>query len=70
MSIAFNRISYARKDKVCETLYLTLKGWCRLRVFENRNLRRILDPRWMMWSGEGLCRSPNKGMMIKSKRLK
>ena len=28
----------------CETLSLTLKGECRLRVFENRVLRRILGP--------------------------
>ena len=29
----------------CETLFLTLREECRLRVFENRILRRILGPK-------------------------
>jgi hypothetical protein len=29
----------------CDTCSLTLKGECRLRVFENRDLRKIFGPR-------------------------
>ena len=39
----------------CETWSLTLREESRLRVFENRILRRIFGPRGMrMGSGEGL----------------
>jgi hypothetical protein len=30
----------------CETWYLTLRGEHRLRVSENRVLRRIFEPKW------------------------
>ena len=40
----------------CETWSLTIKEECRLRVFENRILRRIFGPKRdvnIVWNGEG-----------------
>jgi hypothetical protein len=37
----------------CETLSLKLREECRLRVFENRVLKRILDLRGMKWQKVG-----------------
>jgi hypothetical protein len=36
----------------CETLSLTLREDCRLRVFENTVLRRIFGPKWDEVTGE------------------
>jgi hypothetical protein len=36
----------------CETLSLTLREEQRLRVFENRGLRRIFGPKWGWLTGE------------------
>ena len=63
----------------CETWCLTLREECRLRVFENRILRRISGPQrdengeWRRLHNEelhSLCRSPNIVRVIKSKRLR
>jgi hypothetical protein len=42
----------------CETWSLTLREECRLRVFENRVLRRIFRPKGDEVTGE--CRKPHK----------
>ena len=57
------------------TWYLTLREECRLRVFENRILRRIFVPKreWRRLHDEelhSLYRSPNIIRMIKSRRLR
>jgi hypothetical protein len=36
----------------CETWSLTLREECRLRVFENRVLRRVFGPKWDEVTGE------------------
>ena len=62
----------------CETWSLTLREESRLRVFENRILRRIFGPRGMrMGSGEGstmrnfiVCTVNLIVRVIKSRRLK
>ena len=63
----------------CETWSLTLREECRLRVFENKILRRIFGPKrdenggWRRRHNEEfscLCRSPNNIIrVIKSGRL-
>ena len=61
----------------CETWFLTLRQECRLRVFENRILRRIIGPKrdengeWRRLHNEvlhSLYRSPNIVRMVKSRR--
>ena len=63
----------------CEAWSLTLREECRLRVFENRILRRIFGPKrdengeWRRLDNEerhGLYRSPNIVRVIKSRRLR
>ena len=63
----------------CETLSLTLREESRLRVFENRILRRIFGPRrdengeWRILHNQelnSLYRSPNIVRVIKSRRLR
>ena len=63
----------------CETWSLTLREECRLRVFENRILRRIYVPKrdkngeWRRLHNEqlqNLYRSPNIVRVIKSIRLR
>ena len=63
----------------CETWSLTLKEECRLRVFENRNLRRKfgfrrdLNEEWRRLHNEdlnSLYRSPNLARVFKSRRLR
>ena len=63
---------------VCETWSLTLKDESRLRVFENRILRRIFGPKrdengeWRRLHNEELhnvFHSPNIVRVIKSRRL-
>ena len=63
----------------CETWSLTLREECRLRVFENRILRRIFRPKrednweWRRLHNEelhSLYRSPNIIRVIKSIRLR
>ena len=60
----------------CETWSLTLREGCRLRVFENRILRRIFGPKsgeWRRLHNEelyNLYRSPNLVRVIKSRKLK
>ena len=63
----------------CETWSLTLREACRLRVFENRILRRIFGPKrnddaeWRRLHNEelhSLYRSPNTVRVIKSRRLR
>ena len=59
----------------CETWSHTLREECRLRVFENRILRRIFQPKRDEngeWRKElySLYRSPNIVRVIKSRRLK
>ena len=58
---------------------LTLRKECRLRVFENRVLRRIFGPKrnetgeWRRLHNEvlhSLFRSPNLARVIKSRRLR
>jgi hypothetical protein len=59
----------------CETWSLTLTEECRLRVFENRVLRRIFGPKWDEVTGEwrklhneelnDLYSSPNNVQVIK-----
>jgi hypothetical protein len=60
----------------CETRSFTLRKECRLRVFENRILRKILDPKGIRMESERrlhieehhcLCNSPNIVRVIKSK---
>ena len=62
----------------CETWSLTLREESRLRVFENRILRRIFGPKrdengeWRRLQNEklhSLYRSPNVVRVIKSRRL-
>ena len=63
----------------CETWFLTLREESRLRVFENRILRRIFGPKrheneeWRRLHNEelhNLYRSPNLVRVIKSRRLR
>ena len=63
----------------CETWSLTLRDKCRLRVFENRILRRIFGPKgdengeWRRLHNEelhSLYGSPNIVSVIKSRRLR
>jgi len=63
----------------CETWSLTLREESRIRVFENRNLRRIFGPKrdengeWRRLHNEelhGLYRSPSIVRVIKSTRLR
>ena len=63
----------------CETWYLTLRVECRLKIFENRILRRIFGPKrdenreWRRLNNEklhSLYRSVNTVRMIKSRRLR
>ena len=63
----------------CEAWSLTLREECRLRVFENRILRRLFEPKrdangqWRMLHNEelhSLYRSPNIVRVIKSRRLR
>ena len=63
----------------CETRSLALREECRLRVFENRILRRIFGPKrdsnalWRRLHNEELhtlYRSPNIVRVIKSRRLR
>ena len=63
----------------CEAWSLTLREECRLRVFENRILRRIFGPKrnengkWRRLHIEelhSLYRSPNIVRVIKSRRLR
>ena len=64
----------------CETWSLTLREECRLRVFENRVLRRIFGPRKDEVTGEGrklhneelndLYSSTNIVRVIKSRRMR
>jgi hypothetical protein len=64
----------------CESWSLTLREECRLRVFENRMLRRIFGPKRDEVTGEwrrlhnkelyALYSSPNIIRVIKSRRLK
>ena len=63
----------------CETWSLTLREERRLRVFENRNPRRIFEPRrdenleWRRLHNEelySLYRSPNVVRVVKTKRLR
>ena len=63
----------------CKTWSLTLREECRLRVFENRILRRIFGPKrdengeWRRHHNEklhSLYRSPNIVRVIKSRRLR
>jgi Saccharopine dehydrogenase and related proteins len=63
----------------CETWSLTLREECRFRVYENRTLRRIFEPKRDV-NGESrrlhneelhsLYRSLNIAMEIKSRRLR
>ena len=64
----------------CETCSYSLREERKLRVFENRVLRRIFGPRrdevtgeWRKWHNEelnGLSSSPNIVRMIKSRRMR
>ena len=63
----------------CESWSLTLREECRLRVFENRILRRIFGPKrdenggWRRLHNEelhSLYSSPNIVRVIKSRRLR
>jgi hypothetical protein len=64
----------------CETWLLTLTEERRLRVFENRVLRRIFVPKWDELTGEwrkmhneeptNLCSSPNIFWVTKSRRMR
>jgi len=61
----------------CDTWFLTLREERKLKVFENRVLRRIFGPRWNEVTGEwrrlhneelnGLYSSPNIVRVIKSR---
>ena len=63
----------------CETWSITLREECRLRVFENRIMKRIFGPKraengeWRRLHNEELCRlyrSPNIIREIKYRKLR
>ena len=58
----------------CETWSLTVREECRLRVFENRVLRKIFGPKKDEVTGEWrsymLCTIPDDILVIKSRRLR
>jgi hypothetical protein len=63
----------------CETWSLTLREEHRLRVFENRMLRKIFGPKmeedgsWRKWHNDelhSLCSSPNIVRVIKSRWMR
>jgi hypothetical protein len=61
----------------CETWFLTLKEEHRLKVFENRVLRRIFGPKrdevtgeWRKLHNEELCDSPSIIKITKSRRMR
>ena len=64
----------------CETWSLTLREEHRLRLFENRVLRRIFGPNWGKITGDWrklhneelnvLCSPPNTIWVIKSRRMR
>jgi hypothetical protein len=64
----------------CETWCLTLREEHRLKVFENRVLRRIFGPKWDEVTGEwrklhneelhNLCSSPDIIRQVKSRRMR
>jgi hypothetical protein len=63
----------------CKACFLTLREENRLRVFENRVLRRIFGPKrdedrsWRKLHNDelhNLCSSPNIVMVIKSRRMR
>jgi hypothetical protein len=61
----------------CETWLLTLKEERRLRVFENRVLRRLFGPKrdevtgeWRKLPNEELCSFLNIILVIKSRRMR
>jgi hypothetical protein len=74
------RIIILRVFYRCKTWLLTLREECRLRVFENRVLRRILEPlrdkvtgEWLTLHNNGLYdlySLPNIIRVIKSRRMK
>ena len=64
----------------CETWSLTLREECRLRVFENRVLRRVFGPKWDEVTGEwrklhneelrDLYSLPNIVRVVRSRRMR
>jgi hypothetical protein len=75
INCTFNSVLYG-----CETWSLTLREEFRLRVFENRVLRKMLGPKrdeatsdWRKLHNEelhDLCSSPNIVQVIKSRKMR